>query len=303
MIEIISDGDLDCSDPMVVAMLMQALASWPTMYQEESDTRDFFDQKPEDLIDSNKDNPAKFISKLNYSNWSKYFVHGADMLPWLVAGFKNFLENNNLSLNTIQKIRFKKKVTGNVEYSIFTTKNPSLEQRASVLWEFVADDKSVYYFYGKQVGNDNKFRVKTNDLFYRLISRWGPLAVKDKTPNKEAITFLKQSEATKSKYITKITENTGYIRSTLLDIVNVVFQSKFDTTWLIISYHDLFINTQKFDPSNLLDGTCTIEVEMSDDYREMEGWWWHRINFVVSQKDAWEIASWSTVVLSRRKCV
>ena len=66
---------------------------------------------------------TEFVSNLNFSTCSPTFVHWADMLPWMAAGFSTFLGKLWWSLDAIKKIKFKKVTQWNLHYIITPTEN------------------------------------------------------------------------------------------------------------------------------------------------------------------------------------
>lgn len=300
MIEIISDAELDCWDPQIMAMLAHAITSWPTMHSKSSRVWDFFEHEPKDIVEYHPEDPTRFMNKLHYSMRSQDFVHWADMLPWLVGWLTNFLEKNNISLDIIKKLRFKERVTGNMEYIVRSDKDMSLEQSSSVFWEFIADSGSTYYFYWKQISHDYGFRVFDNKLPDTLIR--GNIKSSSIHSSKDITKLGEQPEEQRNKYIEKMNQNMWYARSTILDTINLIFQEKFHTGWLIIWYEDLRIN-KKFEPDALLDGNCHIAVSISPDIRTMKAWWWHKVDFSVNHEHKWQIASWVVMLFSKKKCM
>ena len=295
MLEIISDRPLDWSDPAVTDMIFSVMMQWPSK-RTSPYSENFFDQK--DIVDFPVDDKSVFISHLHYSSWSSYFVHGADMMPWLSEGLSWFLEQRHTSLNSIDKIRFKKKVTGDIKYTISSEEDKSMLEYASVEWK-CTDDKGVQYvFYGMQVWDDRNFITTRNHIPVSLISRKSRMSL-DKNHSWNTMHInIDETIYDKWYYIDSMTKNPGYVWSVVLDIINIMYQAKFDWSWLVISYENLLID-KNFDPHHLFDKSCRIETSIVGECKKIKGGEWYKCEFSLIHPQKWKLLSWKVTLFTK----
>lgn len=217
-----------------------------------------------------------FTSNLLFSTWSSEFMHGADMIPWLQQWIEHYLTNHQKTLGHIQKLRFKEKVTWDISYTITTEENTILQRQASILGQFIDSEWNVYYFYG-----ENKphliIRPYTSD---NTITR--PLLLEEITKSwLEQFTTSIQSELYPLQYnlqkvdniqayIDVMREKWWYFRATFVDLINIIFQVKHDTSWLVIWYENL-VTHDAFSAEQLFSWDCKIQINEINTNRSL--WW------------------------------
>ena len=267
-----------------------------TLNSRRSIPENFFDQQ--NIVDFKREDKSVFVSHLNYSSWSHHFVHGADMIPWLSEGIEKFLEQKWSSLKSIDRIRFKKKVTGDVKYTISSAEDHDMLDYANIEWKFTDDQWIQYAFCWIQVGDDEDFIITKNHIPLTIVSQDSRKKIFKEHAGDSIGLDIDHTVPDKWHYIQKMTENSGYMRSVIADIINHMYQIKFDWSWLVISYEDLIIH-DGFNPSDLFNNSCHIQTSILGDCKKMQDGEWYKCWFSLIHPEKWDLLSWKTTLFVR----
>ncbi len=253
---------------------------------------DFF-LPEEDLVQPLNDEGSNFISKLGYSERWSNFIHWAYMIPWITEWICRFLNKQWLSFNYLKKVRFKKPTKGDIIYTITNEVSEELNESSNVIWEFDDTDWNNYYFYGIEKKRDNRPNECENILSPEIITD-GATDRRNNISKKRVGERLQLHDKRKlniEPYVSQMEENEGYTLATVLDIINLVYREKCESSGVVIWYDNLSINRDKFSPEQLLDWSCIIETQIIGEPRKVKHWMWYKWTFSIIHKDKWEVIS------------
>jgi hypothetical protein len=121
---------------------------------------------------------------------------------------------------------------------IFTIKEQrdrNREKASTVFGEFTDNTNKVYYFYSEQVYINAEKNTLINTLPTALLigEHINEQAVNDfeakvreSNDNKIKLNLLPQNNNTSMQYSDKLNSNIGYLIATIVDMINVIYQSK-----------------------------------------------------------------------------
>lgn len=265
---------------------------------EEHEMQDLFSKGDSiDQVGGNDTDWERFISYLNYSDWSKWMMHWADMLPWMCRCFSRFLEKQWSSLWDIKNIKFKKKVNWDLIYTIRDHDRVDAGNASSVCGKFNDNNNKEHFFYGTEIKQDREPLVCTNIIPLNVLacSSEESLCKLQNMVNAENIILpLREQDTYNTEpYIQKMEENEWYTRATILDIINISYQLKFNSSWLVISYENLSIDKEKFSPEQLFDWSCEVHSSMLwDSFKLWNKWYWYKCTFGITHHTKGEVVSW-----------
>lgn len=266
---------------------------------------DFFVQDPivEEMPEAVQGN--MFMSYLNYSTWAgRSFMHGADMLPWLYAWLENFLMKQWRSLQSIQKMKFKRITRTDLIYHVSSNKNIPPDADPNVSGKCLDNHGDAYYFYGQDfVGNTRERLIYSNTLPQKLFS-FGTdevsIASTYQIINKDAIQIPLRAQDMEDMYyyIDKMKSNPGYLWSTVLDMMNTVYRLKVQWPGLVMGYENLVLYKDIFTPELLFDGSCTLRTHIVWDPVHTEKWLCYKTQFEIINHEQEKIIDGKVTFLS-----
>jgi hypothetical protein len=250
-----------------VQALMGAFSYYPTQTYE---IDNFFNYRKLTKVLSTK--PLyTFASFLDYSEWSKSFMHWADMFPWMVEWFSNYLSERGLRLWVLKRVRFKEKTKGDLIYVIMDKKDEISEKKSPVLGEFTDNNGKSYYFYTDCESIKNQRKVLKTDLTKNLLLGQDATFTSFSTftydlINAEEDIYVKLHDQWKNHkvmrdlYTDLMHKNSGFMLAVLADIINLVYSIKRGGGGLVIGYENIVIHSE-FKPEALLKGECRIHTK------------------------------------------
>ncbi len=241
---------------------------------------DIFSQ--ENMMTESNDEGTEFNTHLHCgprNTPSRPTRHWADMLPWMIAGFKNFLEKKWLGWWEIQNIKFAKKTYGDLAYAITDHEDKNRQNESYVTGQFVSDDGVKYYFYGKETEPRYRVGKSENRLAYALMAgnedglKGKRLRIQDK--KRFSFQFNDMMKNNSEFYIQKMNQNEWYMRATIMDVYNIISMMMKNTAsgvvkWVVTRYENLHITKDAFSPEQLFDWSCTLESEMLWEPRKLK---------------------------------
>ena len=268
-----------------------------SMFAEQSpkNTIDIFSQ--ENIITQLNTEGTKFISHLHNGPRSspiKPSRHWADMLPWMVEWFQKFLEKKWMWWGGISKIRFIKTTYGDLTYTITNDEDKDRQKNAHVVGQFTDDNGQVYYFYAKEIKPSKPVSRSENKIASSIITNNShervQTCLKIKKDKKFSLPCYNQMKNNSAANIQKMRKNDGYVRATVMDMVNITYMFKAMAGWWVTKYYNLQINKDVFSPEQLFDWSCVLESEILGESCKLEDdLWLTTCNFKIIHKGKEEL--------------
>ena len=281
--------DGKCDNPEIVHVLIRHLLT-PLPWVQENTHSDLFSIKQ--LTTNNHRNT--FTAKLNLSPWSDSFVHGANMMPSMIEWFNNFLNNQKATLDSIDEIKFKKKIIWNIQYTILEKESQTLKENSNILGHFSDNNWKVYHFYGEAEKRLIKPEHYMNYLPIFLL--WEDVKASNDIRSEERIQLHSFNDTHQDGYKDIMQNNNGFVRATILDVINIIYQHKSNNSWLVMWYDKLTLS-KKIQIEELLDGSCTIETKLVWPFRTTTKGISFKVEFQLTHPIKWIVLSWWATLL------
>ena len=276
--------------------------SWIFTEYLSGDIIDIFSQ--ENIITELNNMGTTFVSHLYCgprSPISSPMRHWADMLPWMIGWLKNFLEKKGVWWWWISKIRFIKSTYGDLTYTITNQEDKEKQNTANIVGDFLDASWSKYYYYGKETKprtttwrSENKIAIS---IVFNNSNYWLYHYARIKNDKNFSLQCYDQRKTDPTSYIQKMSENEWYVRSTVMDMVNLAYTFKLQASGIILTgavtrYENLHINKNIFSPDQLFDGSCSLRVEVIGKSTHLkDDWRLTKCNFKIIHKEKWEVIS------------